>query len=174
MPKTIGEVKIDFENIYKWFHGTIYPGQDCGKTICGKSACCYPHYSYSGPSYIYYLPGELEFLRARLNNKFPAREIEPGSGRFHCFGNAGCIREYRPIDCRSYPFWPIVKDGRLLALLDVREPRCPIKKVPDSFFETIKENWIRLLEIPMVANWLEYDAPKPNGKIISVDKKEVY
>jgi len=26
----------------------------------------------------------------------------------------------------------------------------------------------------MVVNWLEHDAPKPNGKIISVDKKEVY
>ncbi|MBU7026290.1 MAG: hypothetical protein HXS48_05060 [Theionarchaea archaeon] len=159
---------INFEQIYKWFTGRIYPDQDCGKTVCGIHACCYPCHSHDKPTYLYYLPGELEFLKMKLKERFPAREIEPGSGKYHCFGNAQCVYEYRPIDCRSYPYWPVVECGKLVAFIDDRKPRCPIEKVPPPFFEKVKEGWLKLLKIPLVTTWLEFEGPQPCGELVFI------
>lgn len=175
-PKKIGSSPIKFESTYKWFEGTIYPGVDCGEKVCGKSACCFPHFNGGKPSYIYYLPGELEFLRIKLGKKFPARETEPNTGKFHCYGDRDqygskrCNYDYRPIDCRSYPYWPVVKDEKLLGFLDLRQPRCNIKRIRKPFFEKMKSNWIKLLENPTIRDWLENEAPKPRGKFIPINQ----
>ena len=161
-------VPIDFEQVYTWFTGRIFPDKDCGETICGNHACCYPCYTHDGPTYLYYIPGELEFLKKKLGSRFPAREIGPNTGKYHCFGNSQCVYEYRPIDCRSYPYWPVVKRGELVAFIDDREPRCTIEEVPLLFFETVKKNWTNLLEIPLVRDWLEHEAPCPRGKVLHI------
>lgn len=162
------KVHIDFEQVYTWFTGRIYLDQDCGETMCENHACCHPCYSEGVPTWLYYLPGEVEFLKMKLGERFPAREIEPGSGKYHCFGNAQCVYEYRPIDCRSYPYWPVVNHGKLVGFIDDRKPRCPIEEVPLPFFEKVKENWVRLLEIPLVNLWLEYEGPHPRGEFIFI------
>jgi len=156
---------INFEDVYSWFGGTIYSLKyNCGFEICGNSACCFPHYFLGEPSYIFYLPGEFEFLQAKLEKKFPARQIIPGTEKYHCFGGGKCVYEYRPIDCRSHPYWPIIIRGNFIGFLDLREPRCPIKIIPFSFSSRMKESWSRLInEYPGLANWLECKAPKPEG-----------
>lgn len=155
---------IDFENVYSWFGGTIYPGRDCGIDICGNSACCYPHYYLNRPSYIFYLPDELEFLRSRLGTNCLAREVVPGSGRYHCYGRQKCTYELRPIDCRSFPYWPVVGEEDLLGFIDLRKPRCPIKRLPYRFLEEMHDSWSRLLTgNPSLIEWFKHEAPKPEG-----------
>lgn len=168
-PSARAEISINFREVYSWFTGGIYPDQDCGKTVCGSHACCYPDYSHGDPTYLYYLPGELEFLRSALGERFPAREIEPETGKYHCFGSERCVYEYRPVDCRSYPYWPVVEDRILVGFIDDREPRCRIEDVPKAFFEKVKANWMRLLEIPLLGEWLEREGPQPSGKVLFLE-----
>ncbi len=162
--------RIDFENVYSWFAGTMYSDRDCGKTVCGGYTCCYPVFDHGEPLYLVYLPGELEFLRGKLGDKFPAREIGK-TGKFHCRGSSKCVYEYRPVDCRSFPLWPVVKNGTLTGFYDVRGSTCRVREIPDPFLEQIKKNWSRLVEIPAVRHWLEFEVPKCFGNFIPLDKE---
>lgn len=159
-------MSLDFESIYGWFGGTIYPNRDCGVEVCGVSACCYPHHDRGQSSYIFYLPGELEFLKRKLGTKFPAKEQMPSSGQYHCFGKQNCVYDFRPIDCRSYPYWPVVSEGNVLGFLDVRKPRCPIMRIPFWFLQQMLESWNRLMQDYSLLEWFEHEAQKPQGVLI--------
>ena len=158
---------IDFESVYRKFGGTIWIGHDCGVEVCGNCACCYPHYDHGRPSHIYYVPGELEFLKSALGSDLPARQLSPDIPEYHCFGNERCVYELRPLDCRSYPYWPIVHEGSFIGFRDLRSPRCPIESLPPDFREEIREAWLRVFErYREILRWLELSAPKPPAKLV--------
>lgn len=163
------EEEVDFEDVYAWFNGTIYADRDCGRTVCGNYTCCYPVFDHGEPLYIIYLPGELEFLRQKLDKKVPSREIGR-SARFHCRGNEQCVYAYRPIDCRSYPLWPVVEHGELVGFYDERGSTCRVEEIPEAFIEQMRENWLQLMKNPAVRHWLEFEVPKSFGRVIRLKK----
>lgn len=156
--------KIDFENIYSWFKGTIYPPYNCAEITNCDAKCCSPYYFLNEATYIYFLPGEFEFLKNKLKENFPFKEVIPQTKKYHCFLKKCPIYEIRPIDCRSYPVWPLIHNGRFVGFLDLRNNRCPIKIIPDWFLKEIKNSWSKLLEEnKWLINWLEKDGPQPKG-----------
>lgn len=158
---------IDFEDVYSWFGGTIFPEDNCASITRCSAKCCSPHYFGDEITYIYFLPGEFEFLKKYLKGNFPFKEISPGTKKYHCFLKKCPIYEVRPIDCRSYPYWPMIHNRKFIGFLDLRNNRCPIKVIPKGFFEEIKSSWVRLLkEYEWLIDWLEKEGPKPKGIIL--------
>jgi|GEM_PF-5264508 len=138
------EIGIDFREVYSWFSGTIWTRLDCGKAHCGDAACC-GHNPESGQTpRIYFLPGELAFLAKSLGHRLPMRKLEDGSG-YHCRGNAHCVYDLRPIDCRTYPLWPLVGFRGVEGFIDMRGTRCPLAELPRDFVERLMASWQRLL-----------------------------
>lgn len=127
---------FDFTKIYNHFNVRICKDLDCGKYICGNSACCFP--SKSG-SFICFLPGELEFLQEKFKKRFPFTKLT--NGHSHCRGVSFCLKEYRPIDCRSYPLWPLVQKRKFVGFVDCRGERCLLKAIPGEFIKSVKKSW---------------------------------
>ena len=115
----------DFANLYRDCDGTILFRSDCGSQSCGSADCCH---STGEDSFIFFLPGEFEFQTSQ-DPAIPFHSVsEQFSDRFHCSGNADCIYEARPLDCRSYPYFPAVIDMEHVGYFDCRRSHaCPLR-----------------------------------------------
>ena len=156
---------IDFRDVYAWFSGTIWQKLDCGRLMCRTANCCHSHAEPDGPTHIFFLPGELSFLREALGSSFPytVSVAEPDS--LHCASSSNCVYSMRSVDCRSFPLWPVVRALRFLGFIDYRGGRCPIT-LPNEFIERNRRHWDRLLEAyPWLLGWLE-SRGEPAGKFI--------
>jgi hypothetical protein len=153
---------VNFEEVYSWFSGTIFPPSDCAQLTGCNAKCCSPYYIFNEFSYIIFLPGEFEFLQNKLGKEFPMKEIKPGIGKYHCFLKSCPIYKYRPIDCRSYPYWPIINKKIFSGFWDLRDSRCPIKIIPERFLREIKNSWSKLFSLyPWLIDWLENEVSPP-------------
>ena len=149
------EGPLDFQTLYQTCEGTILYRKDCGLDACGTVACCYS----TGPdSFIFFLPGELEYQRAQE----PAIPFLPVSqhhlDRLHCRGNAGCVYDRRPIDCRSYPYFPRVSNLLHVGYFDCRGAHmCPLKENVElrDHLKHIHTWWPSLLQRSDVLEWAE-------------------
>lgn len=146
---------LNFEQLYERCEGTILYRRDCGTEACGTAACC----NSTGPnSFIFFLPGELDYQRAQ-NPKIPFRGVSSEvPGRVHCRGNNACAYFRRPLDCRSYPFFPAVVDSRLIGYFDCRPSHeCPLQLAIElrKHLCQIHAWWSQLLSNSDVLRWAE-------------------
>lgn len=155
--------ELDFLEIYKEFDGTIYHGMDCGK-ICRDTLCCSP-VKYG--SNIMFLPGEYEYLLEMFGKRLPFKEIQGGKGHYTCYGNSKCIYEIRPIDCRSYPLFPFVRERKFLGFVFSTEMiKCPLR-LPDEFIKRTRGNWEKLFARDnAIYDWVELIRFKLKGSIM--------
>jgi hypothetical protein len=146
---------LDFDDLYLHCNGTILYRSDCGSQACGTAACCHS----TGPdSFIFFLPGELEFHR-QLKPGIPFQQVAPEFvDRLHCNGNAGCIYDKRPLDCRSYPYFPAVVDGQHVGYFDCRGSHaCPLSPQVELRLHLVRVHvwWRKLLKRKDVRTWAE-------------------
>lgn len=156
------KIVLNFEKIYKVFKGRIFDDLDCGRYVCGKSACCYP--AKTG-SFIYFLPGELEFLQKSLAKICHLPFVKLKNGCYHCYGNRFCLGDFRPIDCRSYPLWPLVSKRQFVGFVDCRGTRCPLKAIPPNFQKNVRNGWEFIFKMPGMLKWVEENT-YTNGPLI--------
>lgn len=104
------------------------------------------------------LPGEYEFqqnLRPSIPFKNVGTSVEP---RLHCDGKEDCIYPQRPLDCRSYPYFPAVIRGEHVGYFDLRSNySCPLTPEVElrKHMGTIHGWWSSLLKQPEILIWAE-------------------
>ncbi len=74
-----------------------------------------------------------------------------------------CLRDLRPIQCRTYPFEPIIINNQLkLIVQKVQDHKCPLisKKIygEKQFIKGIYLGWEELLKISEIKAHIEYDS----------------
>lgn len=140
----------------------------CPKADCGFRCC-----EFQQGNYIVLYPGELAAAEARQESLGHLRIIaeERGGARAVCEARHTevCDGGYKPLDCRSYPYFPVLRDqedsvGQWL----LKGRKCPL--VPDEIGDHARwvvEQWNQLLaRSPEVAGWLRgvvlvgYDATR--------------
>lgn len=149
---------------------------DCGK-ICAMACCRREAFGGDDESYIYLLPGE-----ERLFDDMPgAIKLVAKDAKDHdfppswgdtvtvalCEGPESCVRQCRPIQCRTYPLAPhINKKGELeLIYSDIRTPyTCPLiyekEKLSDDFLKKTYEAWEMLTRYTAIRDLVISDSGK--------------
>lgn len=82
-----------------------------------------------------------------------------------CNLEKGCLREYRPIQCRTYPFEPYLESGKLYLIIEKdQDHKCPLLTTPEkwrsSFVRGIYYGWMELLQIPQIRAHIQYDTDR--------------
>lgn len=145
---------LNLEELYRTCYGTVFVRQDCGTDACGSANCCHS----TGPdSYIFFLPGELEH-QLTLQPSIPFAQVDPDHPeRRHCAGSDGCIYQQRPLDCRSYPYFPAVRNGQHEGYFDCRGSHdCPLTDFElRGHLWHIHSWWRHLLSRREIRDWAE-------------------
>lgn len=149
------EAPLDFDALYRRYDGTVLYRSDCGSKVCGNASCCH---SVGPDSFIFFLPGELEYHRG-MKPGIPFQPVAPDfPDRLHCNGNSGCIYDKRPLDCRSYPYFPAVKNGVHEGYFDLRRKYgCPLDPKAElrDHLSQVHSWWSKLLKRKDVLAWAE-------------------
>ncbi|MFZ5967891.1 MAG: hypothetical protein ACOYVK_12055 [Bacillota bacterium] len=167
---------MDYKHIYQtaYLHmGERVTEEDCG-LLCG-SHCCRNRTEDGEEIGIYLMPYEYEsvFRGTKLEERF---RFEKHSSKvyyippkvkflyyFHCNKEEGCIRDVRPIQCRTYPFEPHLEGKRLQLVVEKQQIHgCPLldrlEDVREAFVEGVMLGWQALLQIPEVKSLIQYDS----------------
>lgn len=112
-------MKKDFviQSCYALFRSITPLSVDCGKLCEGK--CC----KGSEKTGMLIFPGEEHFIDKDINI------VESDNGASVAVCNGKCNRHYRPLSCRIYPLFPVVKNENGREYIDVVfDPRadCPL------------------------------------------------
>ena len=132
---------------------------------CGFG-CCHqakPGEADFGPeSSLLLYPGELDEVDPELRaHILITQEAYNGGQLGYCdrehFDQASCdpSRNYKPLDCQSYPFAPAYVDGELVLLVD--DVRCPLpKRILDAHYRGTLAKWQAVIDRnPTVRTWVE-------------------
>lgn len=132
----------------------------CGFGCCNQAK---PGESDFGPeSSLLLYPGELDDVDPELRaHILITQEAYNGGQLGYCdrenFDQASCdpSRNYKPLDCHSYPFAPTFVDGELALVVDDR--RCPLPaRILDAHYRATLAKWAAVLETnPSVRTWVE-------------------
>jgi hypothetical protein len=167
---------MDYKEVYQRAYAHMSEKvieEDCG-LLC-NSHCC-RNFTEDGEEIgLYLMPYEYEsvFKDTPLEERF---HFEKHTSKdyyvppkvkylyyFHCNKEEGCIRDLRPIQCRSYPFEPHL-EGNSLSLVVEKEQihQCPlldkIGELRKEFVVGIYLGWKQLMEIPEVKQLIQYDS----------------
>lgn len=105
------------KSCYSLFRNVTPLLTDCGKICNGR--CC----GGDSKTGMLLFPGEKEFLDDDITVQ------EDGYGNFLAICNGKCNRNYRPLSCRIYPLFPVLKNENGKEFIDVKiDPRanCPL------------------------------------------------
>lgn len=157
---------------------------DCGK-LCGEICCVYDDEDYQNDDLaIYLLPGEESVIKEDENFEivqFDAKELKyPFSwSKVHllkCKNPPKCNRNYRPIQCRTFPLIPhITKDNKFHLVFDESEYpyKCPLIheniELNEDFIETTYKSWKMLIEDPLIYDLISMDSRKKDNKKTSYE-----
>lgn len=166
------DVQEIYEKAYALMDETVVPG-NCG-TLCNYH-CCREDGDDGEKMGIYLLPLEYESMIqgreiekqlriTRHTNK--AYEMPPKINSLYfvyCREDGPCLREHRPIQCRTYPFEPHIENEELFIIVQQEQiHQCPLLKTPETwrkeFIRGVYEGWRSLIAIPMVRHLIEYDS----------------
>lgn len=144
--------------------GKIEACQACSSQ-CGYG-CCHqakPGESDFGPeSALLLYPGELDGVAQDFRRHILITGENFNGGQLgYCdrenFDQSQCDpeRNYKPLDCQSYPFAPAIVDGQLTLVVD--DKRCPLPKhILDAHYRSTLAKWQSALDSnPAVRSWVE-------------------
>jgi len=85
----------------------------------------------------------------------------------YCSDSSGCLREHRPIQCRTYPFEPHIENDELYIVVEQEQiHKCPLLKQKDQwrpeFIQGVWQAWNLLVTIPAVKYLVQYDSRMRN------------
>jgi len=161
-----------FQKAYALMDEPVTDG-DCG-LLCGRH-CCRETDSAGERMGIYLLPQEYEaMLRGsaaepglkKTRHTGQHYDLPPGIDGLwfvFCDDSGGCLRELRPIQCRTYPFEPHYAAGELsLVVLQEQIHGCPLLDRPQiwrpEFIKGVFEGWRLLMQLPQVKQLVAYDS----------------
>lgn len=126
----------------------------CATSGCGF-ACC----DFQQGNFIVLPPGELEEAKAR-GQSLGHLELSPlpyGGWRAVCHASdtASCDQGYKPMDCRSYPFFPTVDESGRLSI-GLKGAKCPLEIAKiESHRLWVAQLWRQWIQrSPVIARWL--------------------
>ena len=142
---------------------------NCG-LLCGYH-CCRDLDWEGNPIGMYLMPLEYEAIQKDHVSHFDIHsakdfDIPPKLKKMYyiyCHDEKGCIRELRPIVCRTYPFEPHLENGKLqLVILNNQFHSCPLLDKSHTwrreFVEGVYKGWQELLRIPQVRYYVEKES----------------
>ena len=156
----MNKYKNNFEKAYRLMDQTIIDG-NCGE-LCGYH-CCRRNDDHGEHLGMYLLPLEYEYMQCDK-----ADDYEIHSHKFHdmppkikksyyiyCHEDEGCLREFRPIQCRTYPCEPHIENGEFSLVIEKEQIHtCPLlDMIPQwrqAFTRGIYEGWIELMKVPII------------------------
>lgn len=145
-----------------------YPSEQLGSaevsdgtiSLCPHQGCAFMCCEFQQGNYIVMYPGELEAaIRAGLSVRH-LQITEPYNGGFKAVCTAGrtatCDDGYKPLDCKSYPYFPVIKDGQIHAGL--KGKKCPLTPaMTRAHAQFVEHEWRHLAEqVPAVIDWLDH------------------
>ncbi len=161
-----------FKEAYELMDISLIDG-NCGE-LCNYH-CCRRKHENGEKLGIYFLPYEYESLQADGDlidkaslsvhtNK--AYDLPPGIKKLfygYCKDSSPCIRELRPIQCRTFPFVPHIEDGKLTIVIEKdQEHDCPLiedhSRWNRDFEKRILMAWRKLIEIDKIRLLVEFDS----------------
>lgn len=163
----------DFEEIYALLDKSGPIDSDCGK-LCG-CACCMSEENETETG-LYLLPGEESMFTLEEDwidwDWLDVKEYdfpESWDGKipfFQCKTPPACPRKNRPVQCRTFPLAPHLKDGILYLIYnnDNLPYSCPLvdKKVMyplnEDFIRNTYRAWKRLLKDPLIFDLIKLDS----------------
>ena len=79
----------------------------------------------------------------------------------YCHLTHGCLRDYRPIQCRTYPFEPHLENGTFSLVIEKEQlHNCPLitrrSEWRQDFVDGVFNGWLELLKIPIIKYQIEY------------------
>lgn len=126
---------------------------------CASAGCGYTCCEFAQGNYIVLPPGEVEEAQSR-GERLDHLELTPlafGGWRAVCHARetATCDHGYKPLDCCSYPFFPVINANDTLAA-DLKGAKCPLAAhALTSHRRWVERAWNRLLATsPRVREWL--------------------
>lgn len=128
----------------------LCPHQECGFRCC----------DFQQGNYIVLYPGELKTASQRGESLGHLSLVEPyhGGHKAVCTAadTASCDQGYKPLDCRSYPFFPSVDLCNNEILVALKGRKCPLTVDLIPFHRVwVEETWRCLSHLnPQVLDWL--------------------
>lgn len=163
-----------FTKVYKMLDEVSPVSYDCGK-LCNAICCVYDEEDYSNNDLVISLfPGEELMYENHESfdvsigfaSEFEYPESWGGEVYFlKCKTPPVCDREYRPIQCRSYPLTPhLDEEDNLHLIFDESEYpyECPLIHenidLNVDFIETTLKAWSLLIEDPLIYDFVKMDS----------------
>jgi Fe-S-cluster containining protein len=141
----------------------VKPQQDSAHSdgtiaACPHNGCGYRCCEFQQGNYIVLFPDELETAVAQGQSVAHLKITAAYNGGFKAICTAAetatCDHGYKPLDCKSYPYFPIVRDGKIQAGL--KGKKCPL--VPEllpGHADFVERSWRAAAEqFPGVVAWL--------------------
>lgn len=161
-----------FEEVYQLMNVNLIDG-NCGE-LCNYH-CCRPKHENGENLGIYFLPFEYEDMQkgkglineSTLNvhtNK--SYDLPDGIKKLYygyCKDSLSCIRNIRPIQCRTFPFVPHIENNKLVIVIEKdQEHNCPLIEDHDKWNPEFEERmllaWKKLIEIDKIKLLVEFDS----------------
>lgn len=166
------EYREIFQKAYELMDVDLMDG-DCGE-LCGYH-CCRENHEDGSRMGIYFLPFEYEAIHQseQLIDKKSLQihtsksyDLPKGIKKLFygfCSDSKNCIRNIRPIQCRTFPFVPHIEEGKLyIAIEKDQEHTCPLINRQDlwnsEFCHQIYKGWLLLIDIPKIRLLVEFDS----------------
>lgn len=139
---------------------------------CGKSCdyhCCRRHDDDGKQLGMYLLPLEYEYIQAAVATDYELHsqkhyKMPPKIKKMYyiyCHLESGCLRDHRPIQCRTYPFEPHLENGVFSLVIEKEQIHgCPLitrrSEWRPAFIDGIYNGWLELLKIPIITYHIDY------------------
>lgn len=145
----------------------------CHYRCCDQAKADAPDFSHENAILLY--PGEWERVSSETRQHLLITMENFNGGKLaYCdrenFDQSQChpLRNFKPLDCESYPFAPVIRNGQLQLTIDSERCPLPVQQLADHaryilkrWQEAIDQNadvtqWISALELP---HYVPYELP---------------
>jgi hypothetical protein len=163
-------LRMDYQAIfieaYHLMDEAIIAG-NCGE-LCGYH-CCRRNDGDGKRLGIYLLPLEYEYMQCAVVTDYDLHShlqynIPPKIKKYYyiyCHLAKGCLRDHRPIQCRTYPFEPHLENGTFSLVIEKEQIHgCVlIERITEwrqAFIDGVFNGWLELMKIPIIKYNIEY------------------
>jgi len=155
-----------FEKAYHLMDEAVIAG-NCGE-LCGYH-CCRRHDTDGKRLGMYLLPLEYEYMQAAVVTDYELHrqqqyQLPPKIKKayyIYCHLAEGCLRDHRPIQCRTYPFEPHLENGEFSLVIEKEQLHGCIliedrSEWRQAFIEGVYQGWLELMKIPSIMYTIDY------------------
>lgn len=156
------DIQEIFRIAYEKMNEPIIEG-NCGE-LCGFH-CCRSHESDEALG-MYLLPLEFEAVQKNLNVPYEVHssktyDLKGVKKQYYifCHNDSGCLRNHRPIQCRTYPLVPHLENENLHLVIDNEQLHdCPLihkrELWREAYIKGVYEGWQLLLTLKPIKKYI--------------------